>query len=340
MSEMMSDKKTRLEDIAVTAPERSLALALDEVGVENVQTQIRTQGLLLPARAHGTVSLIDKQSRGIHMSRIFRILNRLHENELSLLHLNEALNQVLETHETLSDAGNLSVSFDLPVQRAALLSGETGWRNYPLTYKVAAKNGVREMKLETRVLYSSTCPCSASLSRQINQEKFRETFREPEVKTALVYEWLRKSESVGAVPHAQRSEAIVEVTLNEEGGFPSPISLIDTIEDALGTPVQAAVKREDEQEFARRNAQNLMFCEDAARKLKSALNARKELADFKIEVRHFESLHLTTSSQRFLNSLRIFNVSSAPALLRNELGFCGIGKKLTASVFLTLKVRL
>ena len=32
--------------------------------------------------------------------------------------------------------------------------------------------------------------------------------------------------------------------------------------DELKTPVQAAVKREDEQEFARLNGQNLMFCED------------------------------------------------------------------------------
>jgi GTP cyclohydrolase I len=287
----MSSKKPRLEDVAVLPPEKNLGLTLDEVGVENVQTQVSLQGLLLPARAQATVSLVDKESRGIHMSRIFRILNRLHEHELSWPRLNEALDQMLESHEGLSDAGHISLSFELPVLRPALLSGEQGWRSYPLVYKASAKDGKREMKLSARILYSSTCPCSASLSRQINQEQFRKAFREPEVRTAQVLEWLGKAESVGAVPHAQRSEAICEFTFSPETGYPSPLSLIDEMENALGTPVQAAVKREDEQEFARRNAQNLMFCEDAARKLKSALLAREELADFQIEVRHFESLH-------------------------------------------------
>jgi len=205
--------------------------------------------------------------------------------------LNEALEQMLVSHQDLSDAGQIALSFELPVLRPALVSGEQGWRSYPLVYKVSAKNGERKMRLQTRVLYSSTCPCSASLSRQVMQEQFRKTFREPEVRSAQVLEWLGRAESMAAVPHAQRSEAICEFEFDGSLSFPSTVSLIDEMEDALGTPVQAAVKREDEQEFARRNAQNLMFCEDAARKLKSALLGRKELADFQIEVRHFESLH-------------------------------------------------
>jgi GTP cyclohydrolase I len=105
-------------------------------------------------------------------------------------------------------------------------------------------------------------------------------------------QWLGRSESIPAMAHAQRSEATVELVLTPETapGFP-PLQLIDEVEAALGTPVQAAVKREDEQEFARLNARNLMFCEDAARKLKAALLKRADLEDFNIEVRHFESLH-------------------------------------------------
>ena len=285
----MSSKKPRLDDVAILPPEKNLKLTLSEVGIENVQTQILMQGLLLPARASSTVSLIDKQSRGIHMSRIFKVLNQLHDHELSFTALNSALDQILESHEGLSDAGMISLDFELPVRRAALLSGEQGWRSYPLNYVVSSLKGKRESKLRTRVLYSSTCPCSASLSRQINQEQFRKTFPEPEVRSAAVLEWLGKQESVAAVPHAQRSEAICHFTFDQS--FPAPIHLIDLVEDALGTPVQTAVKREDEQEFARRNAQNLMFCEDAARKLKYAFLEREDLADFQIEVRHFESLH-------------------------------------------------
>jgi GTP cyclohydrolase I len=50
---------------------------------------------------------------------------------------------------------------------------------------------------------------------------------------------------------------------------PTFVELIDLVENTLKTPVQAAVKREDEREFARLNGANLMFCEDAGRRLKS-----------------------------------------------------------------------
>ena len=50
-------------------------------------------------------------------------------------------------------------------------------------------------------------------------------------------------------------------------------------------------EREDEQEFARLNAANLMFCEDAGRRLKAMLDARADIADFHVRVEHHESLH-------------------------------------------------
>ena len=55
--------------------------------------------------------------------------------------------------------------------------------------------------------------------------------------------------------------------------------------------MQTAVKREDEQEFALRNGQNLMFCEDAGRKLQSALGDDDLYKDFWVRIEHHESLH-------------------------------------------------
>ena len=75
-------------------------------------------------------------------------------------------------------------------------------------------------------------------------------------------------------------------------GFDLPvIDIIDVVEEALQTPVQAAVKREDEQAFALRNGQNLMFCEDAARRIQHALDADERIADFHVRAAHYESLH-------------------------------------------------
>ena len=94
-----------------------------------------------------------------------------------------------------------------------------------------------------------------------------------------------------ATPHSQRSYAKIKVEL--EGcrtDFPID-NLIDQVEGALKTPVQAAVKREDEQEFARLNGANLMFCEDAARRIKTVLDDEEEYHDYWVRVDHVESLH-------------------------------------------------
>ncbi len=58
-----------------------------------------------------------------------------------------------------------------------------------------------------------------------------------------------------------------DIRLNPEAKSLPVIELIDYAEVALGTAVQTVVKRSDEQAFAVANGQNLMFCEDAARRL-------------------------------------------------------------------------
>ena len=81
----------------------------------------------------------------------------------------------------------------------------------------------------------------------------------------------------------------MDVTLKEAASGFGLLSLVDEIEQALGTPVQTAVKRADEQAFAALNGQNLMFVEDAARRIQSAPG----LAGLQpqVFVRHIESLH-------------------------------------------------
>jgi GTP cyclohydrolase I len=69
------------------------------------------------------------------------------------------------------------------------------------------------------------------------------------------------------------------------------IAVINDAEAALGTAVQTAVKRADEQAFALANGQNLMFCEDAARRLNLALKRSPGIAGFLVRVIHAESLH-------------------------------------------------
>jgi GTP cyclohydrolase I len=141
------------------------------------------------------------------------------------------------------------------------------------------------------VPYSSTCPCSAALARQLIQQAFQQKFVDSELDIDTIREWLGTTDGIVATPHSQRSVAEVKVKLNNNvSDFPIT-DLVDLIEDSLQTPVQAAVKREDEQEFARLNGQNLMFCEDAARRLQYSMNKATQYDDFWLRINHHESLH-------------------------------------------------
>ena len=106
-----------------------------------------------------------------------------------------------------------------------------------------------------------------------------------------VREWLGTEAAILATPHSQRSHADAQLVLQGAEHAPTLLAAIDTLEEAVATPVQAAVKRADEQEFARLNGANAMFAEDAARRLKTALAQFPGLADFRVQVSHLESLH-------------------------------------------------
>src|SRR5690349_13058506 len=111
----MSRNPKELDDVAKTAPPSAMALALDEVGLEQVQTLALIEGQRTPVKAAAWVSLKDTLSRGIHMSRLYKVINRLSEKELNWSHLQASLEEMLATHSHLSDAGALSVDMEFPV---------------------------------------------------------------------------------------------------------------------------------------------------------------------------------------------------------------------------------
>lgn len=289
-----------LPDVSVTA-KAGHAGTLEQVGMRKIEIPVffktGEEKIRVPGIVDVFVNLVNPEAKGIHMSRLYRqVSESLSQEELNFTLMAKILKASVEGHAGLSDKSSISIRFELPVERKALLSAEKGWRHYPITLKGEFDKGVLRFEAMIQVLYSSTCPCSAALSRRLVAEKFIEDFKTmPLVSTESVMKWLEDEKSIVAVPHSQRSEAFIRVKLSSSviasHAHFSPLQLIDLAENALGTPVQSAVKRVDEQEFARLNGANLMFCEDAARKLKAAFNASPEVLDFRIEVQHRESLH-------------------------------------------------
>lgn len=272
---------------------------LDWVGMSQVALPVNVaqpNGKLQPILAYLDihVDIIHPDIKGIHMSRLYLLLNTFAaEHAITPQTLEILLKQVCESHQGISESAILRLRFDYPLNRPALKSDYSGWKPYPTVIEAIRNTSGFSLEMSVSVPYSSTCPCSAALSRQLLQEAFRDDFAsENTVSKDRVETWLRSERGSVATPHSQRSYAKVLVRIDPSAHALLPIiELIDHTEDALQTPVQTAVKREDEQEFARLNGANMMFCEDAARRLKTAFNRLSEYQDFWIRVEHHESLH-------------------------------------------------
>jgi GTP cyclohydrolase I len=270
---------------------------LDRVGMTEIELPLRLRGpggvpMAVPARVDAFVSLDDARAKGIHMSRLFLLLQEtLEKHELEAAMLQTLLRGFVASHHELSRSAFVELRFDYMIRRRALLSDHSGWRSYPTRVSAGLEGDAFHVEVATRITYSSTCPCSAALARQHVQERFVAAFgHDAVVSTRQVSHWLGRGEGIAATPHSQRSHADVRVRLGP-GAVLGIEALIDRVESALATPVQAAVKREDEQEFARLNGQNPMFCEDAARRIQAALRADRELRAWEVRVEHQESLH-------------------------------------------------
>ncbi len=283
------------------AQKSNFQIPLDWVGMGEVETSIQykfaDQSYLLPAKANIYVNLIDPNAKGIHMSRIYLLATQALENQMaSSANITALLKSMVASQDGRSDKAKINLHFELPVKRKALMSELEGLRHYPvsLDWQLNEKNELEQI-YEFEVIYSSTCPCSAALARQLIKNKWLADFGSSNLSSSPitvedVAAWLEKEQSIVATPHAQRSRALVRLKINNTQNIDF-IKFIDLLESTLKTPVQTAVKREDEQEFARLNGSHLMFCEDAAREIYSALKVEDQVEDFWLRVEHLESLH-------------------------------------------------
>ncbi|SFB20478.1 GTP cyclohydrolase I [Pseudomonas sp. NFIX10] len=278
-----------LPDVAAQVSRQTLPL--DWVGMCGIATPVLIDGQRLSATVDAGVSLDDSEARGIHMSRLYLALGLLEETPLSPALLRRILEQFLDSHEGLSRAASLSVHTDLLLKRPALISPLAGWKGYPVSIEAQLKNTMFHVELKIQVPYSSTCPCSAALARQLIQQQFVDDFANKRLEHAEILAWLGSSNGIVATPHSQRSTATLTLRLDAAVDELPLQSFINQAEAALGTAVQTAVKRADEQAFALANGQNLMFCEDAARRLSTALACSSEITALDVRVVHAESLH-------------------------------------------------
>ncbi len=291
------DNNSDLPDIA-NEPHSGPNATLNWVGMSEIKLPVHVfngkgQKIQTVASVQAYVNLNDPKAKGIHMSRLYLAIDQiLSDHTITPALLKEVVTHFAESQEGISDSAYLECRLQFFERRNSLISDNTGWKSYKTRISSSVRQGEISTELSIEIPYSSTCPCSAALARDIIQQGFRDKFGESgNVDLETVHAWLGTSEGISATPHSQRSIAQVRVRLSDEVEDIPISALIDKVEGALATPVQAAVKREDEQEFARLNAANLMFCEDAARRVQATLVNDSDFEDFWVRVNHLESLH-------------------------------------------------
>lgn len=270
---------------------------IDWVGMSKVEASLLTEQGVTPCEVDVFVDLADPKAKGIHMSRLYlAVSEELKSQKISKDLIYDLLIKLISEQQGKSIQSKLKINFNLSMMRKALVSQTYGERHYPVELQATAtKVGDDyhfELEASFKALYSSTCPCSAALSRQLIQENWKKFSSDKDsVSAEDVSKWLNEETSMVATPHAQRSEAHLKLKPKE---FDENLvrQWIETLErQVLKTPVQTAVKREDEQEFARLNGTNLMFCEDAARRVASWLDDNDEVLGYWAKMEHRESLH-------------------------------------------------
>ena len=129
-----------MPDIANRALSEAQA-TLDWVGMSNVHQPLKVRDGEQTKDVHANiqvyVNLADPLAKGIHMSRLYLLLDEhAATRPLTASGLKMLLGSVLESHHDLSTNAFVQFEFDHFVRRPALLSDNVGWASYPVWSRV------------------------------------------------------------------------------------------------------------------------------------------------------------------------------------------------------------
>ena len=134
----MTSFDSTLRDMPDIANEERASVAgkLEWVGMNDIEMPVQIeddQGSLIQSTARVTayVNLKDPDVRGIHMSRLYLILDEHSETRpLTAPGLKLLLRSMLESHRDLSTNAFVKFEFDYYLRRNALVSDNSGWNSY------------------------------------------------------------------------------------------------------------------------------------------------------------------------------------------------------------------
>ena len=266
----------RVIQFGTDVPEQppSFALPLGEVGIANKTVWVRLPEGRIPFTARATVSL-PAELRGIHMSRIERVIAELDEREFVDLRAYglELGRMVLGSQRGALGAVNLCGK--LPLVRRSRISGHSSIDSMDVSADISLEETEQTVKtkvmLGVGVCHITACPCTQLYSRDVFQV----------------------DEHPCPMPtHSQRS--LTSLRIEADGERPGFHDLLNCLESALHV-TQDLLKRPDEAEIVLQAHRSPQFAEDAVRETARAVAEYFDLPGASrmiIESLSLESIHI------------------------------------------------
>lgn len=285
----------------IQSDEQSLAhshyTGISWVGMSKIQTFVVDENSQIPAELDLFVNLLPGH-RGIHMSRLYQLqMDIILGKKITRDQFHELLTQSISSQEGLATHARSLLRFQTLLKTKSLKSNQNGFRSYPIEVTAEAdQHGAFKLAVKMTITYSSTCPQSAKLSKEF--------FKDRQLTSTELQQWYESDLIYPTTPHAQRSHMVVELLLTPQSEI-RITEWIQSIENCLQTAVQTAVKKADEMEFARLNAANTMFCEDAVRKVAEFLDSKSSVEGYKLTADHMESLHPHNATSQIIRNFSL-----------------------------------
>jgi GTP cyclohydrolase I len=258
-------------------------LEIDHVGVSDVNLMFSLYtkfGKQVNLLANVTMtSDLDKDTRGISMSRFLRTIEPFLEKPLK----NHLIREILQEFQTKVNPSarkfSLTFRFHLPYYKSSPVSGHVFPEFYPCWFTGVLEGGDQFDFYEgVTVQYASYCPCSAELC-EMGEKGF---------------------------PHAQRSFATVWAHIN----LPNIVwleDLVQAVEQSVVTTTYPIVTRIDEYMISKIAKQNCQFVEDSVRSISNTLKSDSRIKDWVVVCRHEESIHKSTAVASIASSPKVRN---------------------------------
>ena len=235
---------------------------INEVGVDNIKYPLRIKsksGAVISTVGNYSLGVnLEKELKGIHMSRLPQLLAELHAEDWILDDFKADTRDILEQMQERMQTDNacLELKFDYFLTKEAPISKQEGLMNYPCQIKASLKEDNYDFFLSVEVPVTSLCPCSKEISEYS--------------------------------AHNQRGYTEVNVNYDE---LLRVEELIYIVESVASCEVYSVLKRVDEKEVTEKAYENPRFVEDMVRLVAEKLSAEEKIDWFRVSSRHQESIH-------------------------------------------------